>query len=210
MTNKDLIKQYVNNGISIPEYQFNKLNRQDKKSYLRARILQFNQGGVILQDYEFNLLDEKEKEFYVIKKYKNERLTFSAEEEKYLPMEMLQQYIYKRIFYKMRITDFDYSLVEHTHLQLKSLENLVNNRERISVNRLENSNLETLELFVNNYRNYNFDKEQFLALPNEIKTIILDRKIKSNNLSIKSFEYDFLTPEQKEIYNNFLNDNFKG
>jgi hypothetical protein len=39
MTNKDIIKQYVNTGVSIPEYQFNKLNSGFKKSYLRARSI---------------------------------------------------------------------------------------------------------------------------------------------------------------------------
>ena len=39
MTNKDLIKQYVGTtGLSIPEYQFNKLNNNLKTSYLRKRI----------------------------------------------------------------------------------------------------------------------------------------------------------------------------
>ena len=39
MNNKDLIKQYVGStGLSIPEYQFNKLNNNLKNSYLRKRI----------------------------------------------------------------------------------------------------------------------------------------------------------------------------
>jgi len=39
MTNKELIKQYINNRQFITEYQFNKLSNSEKKSYLRARIL---------------------------------------------------------------------------------------------------------------------------------------------------------------------------
>ena len=35
MTNKDLITQYVDTGMGIPEYQFNKLSSSDKKTYLR-------------------------------------------------------------------------------------------------------------------------------------------------------------------------------
>ena len=35
MTNKDLIKQYVDTGVGIPEYQFNKLPNWAKKTYLR-------------------------------------------------------------------------------------------------------------------------------------------------------------------------------
>ena len=35
MTNKDLISQYVDTGMGIPEYQFNKLSSNDKGTYLR-------------------------------------------------------------------------------------------------------------------------------------------------------------------------------
>ena len=39
MNNKDLILKYVGStGLSIPEYQFNKLNNNLKTSYLRKRI----------------------------------------------------------------------------------------------------------------------------------------------------------------------------
>ena len=39
MRNKDIIKQYVNTGNPIPEYQFNKLNSSLLKTYFRKRIL---------------------------------------------------------------------------------------------------------------------------------------------------------------------------
>jgi len=35
MTNKDLISQYVDTGIGIPKYQFDKLSNNDKRTYLR-------------------------------------------------------------------------------------------------------------------------------------------------------------------------------
>jgi hypothetical protein len=35
MNNKDLISQYVDTGIGIPKYQFDKLSSNDKKTYLR-------------------------------------------------------------------------------------------------------------------------------------------------------------------------------
>jgi hypothetical protein len=39
MTNKDIIKQYVDTGLPIPEYQFNKLSPSLLKTYLRKRFL---------------------------------------------------------------------------------------------------------------------------------------------------------------------------
>ncbi len=39
MNNKDVLKQYVNTGNQIDEYQFNKLNNNLLKSYLHARLI---------------------------------------------------------------------------------------------------------------------------------------------------------------------------
>lgn len=47
MTNKDLISQYVDTGIKIGKYQFDKLSSSDKKTYIRKRIN--------IQDNEYNL-----------------------------------------------------------------------------------------------------------------------------------------------------------
>jgi hypothetical protein len=75
MTNKDLIKQYVDTGIQIPEYQFNQLNDNFKKTYLRKRIIatdnlisnNFERAGMLstfLSYYEINQLpSEKQKEY---------------------------------------------------------------------------------------------------------------------------------------------------
>ena len=35
MDNRDLIRQYVNTGVGIPEYQYNKLSNNNKTSYLK-------------------------------------------------------------------------------------------------------------------------------------------------------------------------------
>jgi hypothetical protein len=48
MRNKDIIKQYVNTGNQITEYQFNKLNNSLLKSYLRKRFHYAHH----LEDYE--------------------------------------------------------------------------------------------------------------------------------------------------------------
>ena len=39
MRNRDIIKQYVNTGNCITEYQYNKLNKNLLKSYTRKRLL---------------------------------------------------------------------------------------------------------------------------------------------------------------------------
>jgi hypothetical protein len=39
MDNKDLIKQYIDTGFKIPEYQVIKLSNNDKKTYIRKRLV---------------------------------------------------------------------------------------------------------------------------------------------------------------------------
>jgi hypothetical protein len=58
MDNRDLIKQYVDTGLEISEYQFNKLSNNDKKTYMRKRIIAHNNNRH-LSYWEFNLLDEQ-------------------------------------------------------------------------------------------------------------------------------------------------------
>lgn len=60
MNNKDLIKQYVNTGVRLPDYQISRLLPNDLKSYLRVRMV----AGE-LDSTEFNLLDEVEKDNYI-------------------------------------------------------------------------------------------------------------------------------------------------
>ena len=57
MDNKDLISQYVDTGLTIPEYQLMQLSNNDRKSYLRKRFIAIQQSEEFLEDYEFKLLD---------------------------------------------------------------------------------------------------------------------------------------------------------
>jgi hypothetical protein len=61
MTNKDLISQYVNLGEAIPEYQYNKLNNNDKKTYQRKRNIIVNTFNIFTQiyPYEYKFFDSK-------------------------------------------------------------------------------------------------------------------------------------------------------
>jgi hypothetical protein len=67
MNHKDLISQYVDTGQSIPEYQVIHLSNNDKKTYLRKRLIAaLNHNGRLL-DYEFNLYPDDVKLDYVNK-----------------------------------------------------------------------------------------------------------------------------------------------
>ena len=60
MRNKDIIKQYVNTGNNIPEYQLNKLNISLLKSYFRSRSRK-TESGDKFKYYEFLRMDEQTK-----------------------------------------------------------------------------------------------------------------------------------------------------
>ena len=56
MDNKSLINQYVDTGLKIPEYQLMQLSNNDKKTYLRKRLIASEQKYDI-EKYEFDLMD---------------------------------------------------------------------------------------------------------------------------------------------------------
>jgi hypothetical protein len=51
MTNKDLISQYVDTGMGIPRYQYDKLSSNDKRTYLRKIGLSIEHGPNNIQYY---------------------------------------------------------------------------------------------------------------------------------------------------------------
>lgn len=65
MDNKDLISQYVDTGLSIGEYQFNQLSNNDKRTYIRKRIIA-NEQDKYLTEFEFNYLDDSSKLKFLI------------------------------------------------------------------------------------------------------------------------------------------------
>jgi hypothetical protein len=67
MTNKDLISQYVDTGLELPEYQVMKLSNQDMKTYIRKRWIAFQQQRYSkLRDYEIKLLTQDQRFQYVL------------------------------------------------------------------------------------------------------------------------------------------------
>lgn len=55
MTNKFLISKYVNTALRLPDYQISKLSSNDKKTYLRKRLIVALNGNERLGNYEFSL-----------------------------------------------------------------------------------------------------------------------------------------------------------
>lgn len=68
MNNKDLITQYVNLGLRLPEHQVNQLPSNDLKSYLRMRIISIGQMGYEYEilGYEYKKMNDAQKESIII------------------------------------------------------------------------------------------------------------------------------------------------
>lgn len=64
MTNKDLISQYVDTGLKIDRYQIDKLSSNDKRTYLRKRVISAKTSRN-LTIHELNLLDDATKLAYL-------------------------------------------------------------------------------------------------------------------------------------------------
>lgn len=64
MNNKDLIKQYVNLGLRLPEHQVNQLTGSDLKSYLRMRNIAIGHGSYEneILPYEYKRMDDEQKD----------------------------------------------------------------------------------------------------------------------------------------------------
>jgi hypothetical protein len=58
MDNKDLIRQYVNTGIGISRYQFDKLSNNDKRTYLRKMEISIKYDAKNIHYYYAELPEE--------------------------------------------------------------------------------------------------------------------------------------------------------
>ena len=54
MNNKELISQYVDTGLRLPQYQIEKLSSNEKKTYMRKRMIAIQHTGS-LSNYEISL-----------------------------------------------------------------------------------------------------------------------------------------------------------
>ena len=74
MTNRDLIKQYVDTGLKLPIHQVNNLSGSLLQTYLRKRFMSVMNSHSDLEFYEYGFMDEdKQKQYirWVIKRHEN-------------------------------------------------------------------------------------------------------------------------------------------
>lgn len=79
MTNKDLLKQYVQVINNLNEYQFNKLPNNLKKTYSRQAIIRHNNGFRPLDFYVYDSLSDNEKNDLATSDIENRRIINSRQ-----------------------------------------------------------------------------------------------------------------------------------
>ena len=111
MNNKQLLQQYVDTGIRLPEYQIKSLPSDLLKTYIRKRLIATegtNHG--ILEDYEFELLTPDQQNQYIKIKveYGNH---ISDKQFEFLTPDHRFQYVMKRIELGRDISDEHFELL---------------------------------------------------------------------------------------------------
>jgi hypothetical protein len=127
LTSKELISQYVDTGLKLPQYQVSKLSNNDKKTYIRKRIMaetgQFD-------EYEIKLLNaDQEKELLTYVVQNPDKLSFKGYETELMNSDQKKEYIGNiEKFDKNKFDDFIYRvfispLIEEERLDREGIGN---------------------------------------------------------------------------------------
>ena len=110
MNNKQLLQQYADTGIELPEYQIKSLPSDLLKTYIRKRLIAAEGGDGYLSDYEFELLTSDQRFQYVIKSLENGYIILNKQFELLTPDQRFQ-YAMKRMEKGYGITDKQFKLL---------------------------------------------------------------------------------------------------
>ena len=110
MNNKQLLQQYVDTGIELPEYQIKSLPSDLLKSYLRKRIIATESFDEYLSDYEFEFLTPEQRFQYVIKGAEK-GYNISDEQFELLTPDQRFQYVMKLVEKGYGVIDYEFELL---------------------------------------------------------------------------------------------------
>ena len=101
MNNKQLLQQYVDTGVQLPEYQVRSLPPDLLKTYLRKRLMVTeDDNSNELSDYEFELLTQEQRFQYAMKRNISDK-----QFELLTPVDRFQ-YAMKRVYTMKRVKKF--------------------------------------------------------------------------------------------------------
>jgi len=228
---KDLVKKYINTGMCIPEYQLNKLNIQDKKTYLRKRLQAFEISEVILKDYEEIALSNEQKTIYLDKIFNKKYLKIQDSLFDFCSTDQKLEYINRCIKHPnnlLTLKQFDWCNEElKKEYILSIIKNSINFNDEILINssndikifyiknlfqkrnyfKLSDNLLETCDeefnlFYLEMLVKYGvLDKKQFLSCNDRQKWEYIWR---TRHSGFHDYEFDSCTDDQKTMLFNYI------
>lgn len=197
MTNKDVISQYVDTGLQLPEYQVSQLPNWAKKTYTRKRLI----AKSSLEGYEFDLLDENEMWGYFMNTIDNNGI-ISDEVLSGTPQDLVHKlvnYTIDKIAIKINANLFYFSSLDYKQRLMGSD---IDRGRSIYPEELRYANDEILNKFVakecvifDKYNSWlNLNSSTYKLLTDDLKAQIINTYIKNNKHSIPDYIFD-ITPK---------------
>lgn len=212
MNNKDLIRQYVDTGIQIPEYQMNQLPNNLVRTYIRKRIINTSRTHDNVDGYELAMFPPEE-----FVKYINNSKYIKLPEEDFnkLNNDLLPYY------FKLRSSDLtsynsDFEDYEFNRMDSNMKEYILQSRYNLAINPenyVELNDAELLRLDDNqqkkyilqqlNNNNLDIDYETRQAIYNNFSTEVIDTILDwiiSRGQQLEDDEINKLNPRLKDKY----------
>lgn len=197
MDNKDLISQYIDTGLKIPEHQFNQLSNNDMKTYLRKRMISVLKSHAELEFYEYNRISEDNQKKYI---------HWVIKRHDFFPTRLLHDSSYdvKKFYVYALIDNRDY-LDENNFLELpddlklRYLKYRIDEGKGFDMGFIENF---TPEMMYKVYYLYavspkSISEFNYDLLPDDLKLVYLEHHIEGGD---SDNQYGYRTPELKYKY----------
>ena len=198
MDNKDLIRQYVDTGLQLTEYQVNSLSGNLLQTYLRKRMIAIsNSQWAELGFYEYRLMSEDNQKTYI---------GWLVRRHDYIPKNMLAYSSddVKEFYIDAIISNNDYINLSNfseltDKLKLKYLKYRIDTGKGFDMGFIDDFTPEMLYKFYYLYAisPKSISEERYDLLPDKLKQVYLERHIEGSD-SYK--QYNDRTPELKYKY----------
>ena len=200
MNKKQLLQQYVDTGVPLPEYQVRSLPENLKNTYIRKRLITAENYLGDLEDYECELLTLDQKFQYVMKKPDNFNIIFKMKEYKLLTPDQRWKFALK-----MGLREYGYNECPHTLYMLLTAEQ----KFQYMMERLKNgygthygefvllTPDQRFQYVMKSKKSLTFGMFELLT-PDQRFQYVMKRV--EDGYSIETRKFELLTPEQQKIF----------
>ena len=182
MTNKDLIRQYVDTGLKLPIHQVNNLSGGLLQSYLRKRFISVMNSHSELEFYEYGFMDEdKQKQYikWVIKRHENfpVRLLNNSSDS-------VKEFFIDEIISRKDYIELGNYLELSDDLKLRYLQYRLSDGRTVDDSFLKSFGSETMYRYMNIliHNSPRISNEQYVSLPDDLKIKYLNLRIANGGI----------------------------